>query len=182
MKREGVGAPSKGRVEVSRPIAGLFRSRFGAVAKSWKFSRRSRAEQRIVLPPSEGPDGATQTSRAAKMLVYAIKVIVTGLVVVGVVELAKRSSLWGALLPSLPSTALLAFVWLYLDTGSAYAVAKLSVNVFWLVVASLPLFVLLPVLLGTGWPFWPSLAVASGVTLAAYITIILVLHRPELRG
>ena len=116
------------------------------------------------------------------MLVYLIKVMITALVVVAVVELAKRSSLWGAVLPSLPSTALLAFVWLYLDTGSTSAVAKLSSDIFWLILASLPLFLLLPALLGMGWRFWPSLGLACGVTIAAYAAIIAVVSRPYIRG
>lgn len=36
------------------------------------------------------------------MLQYALKVLVSAIVVVAVAELGKRSSLWGALLASLP--------------------------------------------------------------------------------
>lgn len=115
------------------------------------------------------------------MLLYLTKAIVAGLLVVAVVELAKRSSLLGAVLPSLPFTALLAFVWLYLDTGSASAVAKFSLDVFWLILASLPLFLVLPVLLAMGWAFWASLGLACAATIVAYVAIIVVMHRPDLR-
>ncbi len=43
---------------------------------------------------------------------YALKVLLTALVVVAVSELAKRYSALAALLAALPLTSLLAFVWL----------------------------------------------------------------------
>ena len=103
---------------------------------------------------------------------YGLKVVVTALVVVAIVELAKRSSFWGAVLASLPVTAILAFVWLYVETGNTAAVAKLSSNIFWLIVASSPLFLLMRVLLQTGWPFWWCLAASLAVTVGAYLAII----------
>ena len=105
------------------------------------------------------------------------KVLVTALVVVAVSEVAKRSSLWGALLASLPLTSLLAFVWLYLETGDTQNVAALSQGIFWLVLASLPLFVLLPLLLRAGWSFWPSLGGACAATAGAYVALVWVLGR-----
>jgi hypothetical protein len=99
---------------------------------------------------------------------YGIKVAITAIVVVAISELAKRSSFWGALLASLPLTSLLAFVWLYLDTGDAGRVGTLSTGIFWLVLPSLPLFLLLPALLKAGWNFWIGLLVACCVTAACY--------------
>ena len=112
---------------------------------------------------------------------YALKVLVTAAVVVMVSEIAKRSSLWGALLASLPLTSLLAFVWLYVDTRDTEAVAALSLGIFWLVLASLPMFLLFPVLLRGSWGFWPSLAVSCVVTAAAYLALVWVLTRLGIR-
>ena len=84
--------------------------------------------------------------------------IITAIVVVAVSEIAKRNSLWAGLLASLPLTSLLAFVWIYLDSGNADQVATLSRSIFWLVLPSLLLFLLLPWLLRLGVGFWPSLA------------------------
>ena len=53
----------------------------------------------------------------------------------------------------------------------------LSRGVFWLVLASQPLFILLPVLLGAGWPFWPSLAVSCTVTVGSYFGLVWLLQR-----
>jgi hypothetical protein len=108
---------------------------------------------------------------------FVLKVAVTVTVVIAVSEIAKRSSFWGAILASLPLTSLLAFVWLYADTGNAQQVASLSVGIFWLVLASLPLFALLPALLSAGWHFWPSLTVSCAVTVGAYFGLVWLLQR-----
>lgn len=112
---------------------------------------------------------------------YAIKVFVTAVVVVAVAEIAKRSSFWGAVLASLPLTSLLAFIWLYLDTGDAKNVASLSIGIFWLVLATLPLFLILPALLKAGWSFWLSLGAACGATVGAYLLLVWVLERSGVR-
>lgn len=107
----------------------------------------------------------------------AAKVLVTAAVVVAVSEIAKRSTFWGAILASLPLTSLLAFMWIYLDTGNTQGIATLSQSIFWLVLASLPLFLILPLMLRAGWPFWPSLGGACAVTVAAYFALVWVLGR-----
>jgi len=99
---------------------------------------------------------------------YALKVLVSALVIVAVSELAKRSSVVAALVASLPLTSLLAFVWLYFDTRDTARIAALSTDIFWLVIPSLALFLVLPLLLRIGWGFWASLAAASAVTGACY--------------
>lgn len=108
---------------------------------------------------------------------FIFKVVVTVAVVMAVAEIAKRSSFWGAVIASLPLTSLLAFVWLYADTGNTQQVASLARGIFWLVLASLPLFALLPVLLGAGWHFWPSLLVSCVVTVGAYFALVWLLPR-----
>lgn len=112
---------------------------------------------------------------------YVIKILLTAMVVVAVTEIAKRSSFWGAALASLPLTSLLAFVWLYVDTHDAQRVADLSREIFWLVLPSLSLFVLLPILLRSGWNFWSSLAVTCVATAAAYLGVIWCLQKFSIR-
>ena len=115
------------------------------------------------------------------MLQYIIKVLITAIVVVAVSELGKRSSFWAAVLASLPLTSLLAFVWLYRGTGNVEAIASLSQGIFWLVLASLPLFLILPALLKSGAGFWPSLAASCAVTVAVYLVMVWVLGRLGVR-
>lgn len=106
-----------------------------------------------------------------------LKIAVTVLVVIAVTEVSRRSSFWGALLASLPLTSLLAFIWLYADTGDTAQVAGLARGIFWLVLASLPLFALLPALLGAGWHFWPGLLVSCLATVGAYFALVWLLQR-----
>jgi hypothetical protein len=107
---------------------------------------------------------------------YGMKVAVTALVVVAVTELGKRSTFWGAVLASLPLTSVLAFVWLYLDSGDTEVVGRLSTSIFWLVLPSLVLFLVLPVMLRS-WSFWPSLGLACLSTVVAYSALIWILGR-----
>lgn len=103
---------------------------------------------------------------------YFLKVALTSAVIVAVAEIAKRSTLWAAILASLPLTSLLAFVWLYVDTGDLERVAALAQNIFWFVFPSLLLFLALPLLLRTGWGFWASLGASCIITIAAYFAMI----------
>ena len=73
------------------------------------------------------------------MTKFLIKVLISALLVAAVSEVARRSSLLGALLASLPVTSLLAFMWLYRETGDTEKVAALSADIFWLVLPSLVL-------------------------------------------
>ena len=110
------------------------------------------------------------------MLQYVFKFLISATVVVAVSELAKRSSLWGAGLASLPLTSLLAFVWLYLDSGDLQKISGLSNDIFWLVLPSLTLFIALPLLIRVGLGFWLSLLLSCLVTAFAYFSTLKVLR------
>jgi hypothetical protein len=111
------------------------------------------------------------------MLQYVIKVALSALVIVAVAEIAKRSTLWAALLASLPLTSVLAFVWLHVEGEPSARIASLASGILWLVIPSLLLFIVLPALLKAGWSFWPSLLAACAVTSAGYGVLTWVLQR-----
>ncbi|MGD9784328.1 MAG: DUF3147 family protein [Hyphomicrobiaceae bacterium] len=111
------------------------------------------------------------------MLDTFVKALITTVLVIAITEAAKRSTLFGALVASLPLTSLIAIVWLWGDTGDARRIADLSSQIFWLVLPSLVLFVALPLLLRAGVQFWPSMAIASGLTVAAYLGMVALLTR-----
>jgi hypothetical protein len=112
---------------------------------------------------------------------YLVRIALTALVVVGVAELGKRSSFWGAVLASLPLTSLLAFIWLYVESGDREAVARLSTSIFWLVLPSLPLFLVLSALLRAGWPFWWSLSGGGVAAMATYFAMISALRHFQIK-
>jgi hypothetical protein len=111
------------------------------------------------------------------VLYAAIKVLLTAVLVVAISEVAKRSSTLGGIIASLPLTSLLAFIWLYGETGDTSKIANLSTSIFWYVLPSLVLFVVLPLLLSRGVGFWPSLLIASAATFVAYLLMTAVLAR-----
>ena len=106
------------------------------------------------------------------MTQYLVKIAVSALVVVAVSEIAKRSSLFGGLLASLPIISFMAMIWLYVDTKDAEKVASLSVNIFWLVLPSLVFFLLLPWLLKLKVHFVASFVLATVAMLLCYGVII----------
>jgi hypothetical protein len=103
------------------------------------------------------------------MSLYLLKTLVSAVLIVAVSELGKFNSVAGALLASLPITSLLAFIWLYWDTGSTERIAELSQNIFWLVLPSLILFLVLPLLLRLGFGFWAALSIAMSLTAGVYL-------------
>src|SRR4029079_14853887 len=91
---------------------------------------------------------------------YATKILISAALVVLVSELTKRSTVAGAILASIPLVSVLAMICLYADTHDVAQVASLSRSIFWLVLPSLVLFVVLPALLQRGFGFFASLAFA----------------------
>lgn len=111
------------------------------------------------------------------MLYFALKVLVSALLIVAISEIAKRSTGFAALVASLPLTSLIAFVWLHLEASPPERIAELSSQIFWLVIPSLLLFLLLPLLLRHGLNFWVSLALSAGATAGCYIALLPLLRR-----
>jgi len=103
---------------------------------------------------------------------YFLKIIVTTFLVVLISETAKRSSLFGAIVASIPLISVLAIIWLYVDTKSVEKVSALSSSVFWLVLPSLALFISLPMMLSRGMNFYLSLSIAILVTVGCYFAMI----------
>jgi len=115
------------------------------------------------------------------MSYYLVKTVITAVLVVAIAEVAKRSTLVGGILASVPLTSVLAMVWLYVDTGDVARVSALATSIAWLVLPSLVLFVVLPWLLHRGVPFPLGLAAAIAATALAYWGMVLMLGRLGIR-
>ncbi len=111
------------------------------------------------------------------MLYYALKVAISAIVIVAITEIAKRSSGFAALLASLPLTSLLAFMWMRFEGVEPARIAELSSQIFWLVLPSLILFLLLPLLIRQGVGFWLSLLISVAATAACYLAMLPVLRK-----
>jgi hypothetical protein len=111
------------------------------------------------------------------MLYYILKFSVSALIIVLISEIAKRHSGFAALIASLPLTSLLAIVWMHVDGAESLQIAALSNQVFWLVLPSLLLFLLLPMLLRYGLGFWLSLGLSVISTVTCYLLLLPLLRR-----
>ncbi len=111
------------------------------------------------------------------MFYYAVKLAVSAIVIAAIAEIAKRSTGFAALVASLPLTSLLAFVWLHAEGVESARIAELSGQIFWLVLPSLILFLLLPQLLRSGMGFWLSLAISVSATAAGYLVMMPLLRK-----
>jgi len=107
-----------------------------------------------------------------EMLQYAIKVAVSALLIVAVSEIAKRHSLLAALVASLPFVSILAMIWLYIETSDVARISVLSYQIFWLVIPSLALFLLIPVFIKWGFGFWLSLGAAVAAMIICYFVML----------
>jgi hypothetical protein len=105
------------------------------------------------------------------MFYLLVKAAISGVIVAVVSEIARRYPGWGGLIASLPLTSILAMVWLWRDSGDTGQVTALSGSIFWFILPSLPMFLILPVLIRSGLGFWGSLGMVIAGTIALYAAI-----------
>ena len=84
------------------------------------------------------------------MLYLMIKAAISGVVIAVASEIARRSPALGALIVSLPLVSVLTIIWLWRDTGDHLRVADHVQATFWLVLPTLPMFLLMPMLTSEG--------------------------------
>lgn len=115
------------------------------------------------------------------MLYLLIKAALSGVVIAVASEVARRWPGLGALIVSLPLVSVLAMIWLWRDTGDPVRMAAHSQATFWFVLPSLPMFMLIPLLLRQGVPFWVSLAAGCALTIVLYLSMVAIGPRFGLR-
>lgn len=111
------------------------------------------------------------------MLYLATKAIVSGIIIAIVSEVAKRSPGLGALIASLPLVSVLAMIWLWRDTSDTARIASHAEATFWLVLPTMPMFLVLPWLLRHGTGFWLSLGLSCLLTVILYLLTMWLLPR-----
>ncbi len=111
------------------------------------------------------------------MIYLIVKAALSGIIVMVVSEVARRSPGAGGLIASLPLVSILAMMWLWRDTGDAARIASHAESTFWFVLPSLPMFLVLPALIRHGIGFWIALAVSIVLTMALYTLTIWLLPR-----
>lgn len=106
------------------------------------------------------------------MLYLLVKALLSGVIVMAVSEIARRSPSLGALVVSLPLVSILAIIWLWNDTGDGERIAAHAEATFWYVLPTLPMFLVLPALLRSGTGFWPALGASCLLTIALYLLTV----------
>jgi len=97
-----------------------------------------------------------------------VKALLSGIIVMIVSEIARRSPSIGGLIASLPLVSILAIIWLWRDTSDVERIARHTESTFWFVLPSLPMFLVLPALLRHGMGFWIALPAVCLLTVALY--------------
>ncbi len=113
-----------------------------------------------------------------------VKILISATLIYLVNEVVVRHSkpLLGSLIASLPLVSVLTFVWFWNDLRGKpdELVAKIgshSSGVFWFVLPSLPMFLLIPWLLKKDLGFWPSMIAGCVLTMVLYVLMTKLLAR-----
>ena len=110
------------------------------------------------------------------MTYYLAKIAITATLIVAISEIAKRSTMVGAILASIPLISVLAMFWLYIETKDTTRVSTLATSVFWLILPSLVLFITLPFFLKQGMNFYTSITISIGATVVCYFLMVSILN------
>lgn len=103
---------------------------------------------------------------------YAARIVLSGLLVLAISEIARRHSLLAALIASLPIVSIPALIRLYIETSDTTRISGLSNQIFRPVIPSLAFFLLLPFFIKfeIGLRLSPG-AAAAGTAACCFITL-----------
>ena len=98
----------------------------------------------------------------------AIKALTSGAVIAVASEVARKNPGWGGLIASLPLTTLIAAIWLWHDTTNPTRTADFLTGTAWYVIAALPAFWVIAMLLRRGTSFAPAMIAGALAAFAGY--------------
>ena len=98
---------------------------------------------------------------------FAVKVVVSALIIAGVSEVAKRMPSLGGLIAAMPLTTLLALIWLYAETGNYSLAHSFTRSVLFAIIPTVFFFVAALALFKKGVPFFLVLFLSFVVYVGA---------------
>jgi hypothetical protein len=101
-------------------------------------------------------------------MIALFKILLGGTLIWGSSEIGKRSGTLGGLILSLPLTSIFSILFLWAQTRDPEKVASMTSETLWFVLASFPLFLLLPFLLKRGIGFPLGFSISILLTAATY--------------
>lgn len=105
-----------------------------------------------------------------------LKLLGTAVIIVMVTKVQVFSDRLSALLVALPLTSVIAMSWMHVEKQPSADIARHAESTFWFVLPTLPMFLILPWMLRSGWGFWPSLAACCAVTIGCFLVVVGVLR------
>jgi hypothetical protein len=105
------------------------------------------------------------------------KVLLTAVIILFVTKIQLFSDKLSALLIALPLTSLLAMFWMWHGGQSSSRIAGHAEGTFWFVLPTLPMFLILPWMLRSGWSFWTALGANCILTIGFFWLTVLILKK-----
>ncbi len=102
------------------------------------------------------------------MFALVAKALVAGAMIVAIAEIGKRLPTVAALVASLPLVSILGMILLWHERPDAENMAVHAGATFWYVLPSLPMFLVMPLMLRAGLPFWLCLTAGCALTVVLY--------------
>lgn len=97
-------------------------------------------------------------------MLTAVKIVLSALVILIATELAKRNSSLAALILALPMVSIISIFWIYSEGRDTLKIADISYEIFWYILPTLPMFLVLSYLLRNHYNFYFSLFVCCVLT------------------
>ncbi len=103
---------------------------------------------------------------------FITRALLSGFIIALIALIGRKAPAVAALVASLPLISILGMIWLWHDTGDRTLLASHVEATFWYVLPSLPMFLVIPWMLRSGYSFWLALGAAVVVTLLLYLVTI----------
>ena len=103
---------------------------------------------------------------------FITRALLSGLIIALIALIGRKAPAAAALVASLPLISILGMIWLWRDTGDNALLANHAEATFWYVLPSLPMFLLIPWMLRSGFNFWLTLGASVVMTFLLYLATI----------
>jgi chromate transport protein ChrA len=118
---------------------------------------------RLFHTPCKDPGAAALSGG----VFFAVKIVVSALIIAAVSELAKRLPSLGGLIAAMPLTTLLALIWLYAETGDYQLAQTFTRSVLFAIIPTVFFFIAVLTLFKRGIPFWLVLILGFAIYIGA---------------
>ena len=105
------------------------------------------------------------------------KFVITAALIVAISEVGKAKPLLGALMASIPLVSYLGMLWMKVEKADQSKIIAHSEGVFWLVLPSLPFFLMFPWMLKKGVSFYLSLGISTVTMILLYFAMVALLKK-----